>query len=114
VARLNFSHGKFETHWQNIENIREAAKQAGRPVALMADLSGPKMRIGSVTPEPIQLKSGDRFTLTTEDIMGDGRRVSVSFARLPKVVKPGDILSLNDGYLKLAVAAVKGSDVVCA
>ena len=99
VARLNFSHGEFEAHRQNIENIRAAAKAADQPVAIMADLSGPKMRIGQFAAEPIQLKAGDRFTLTTEDIVGDQQRVSVSFARLPKVVKPGDKLSLNDGYI---------------
>ena len=97
VARLNFSHGEFSAHRQNIENIRAASKAAGRPVAILADLSGPKMRVGQIVAEPIQLKAGDRFTLTTEDIIGDLQRVSVSFARLPKVVKPGDKLSLNDG-----------------
>jgi pyruvate kinase len=59
------------------------------------------MRIGQIAAEPIQLKAGDSFTLTTEDIIGDQQRVSVSFARLPKVVKPGDKLSLNDGYIQL-------------
>ena len=106
VARLNFSHGEFSAHRQNIENIRAASKAAGRPVAIMADLSGPKMRIGQIAAEPIQLKAGGRFTLTTEDIVGDQQRVSVSFARLPKVVKPGDKLSLNDGYIQLEVAEV--------
>ena len=114
VARLNFSHGEFATHRQNIGNIRAASKAVGRPVAIMADLSGPKMRIGQIAAEPIQLKAGDRFTLTTEDITGGQQRVSVSFARLPKAVKPGDKLSLNDGYIQLEVTEVRGSDVVCA
>jgi pyruvate kinase len=113
VARLNFSHGEFATHRQNIENIRAAAKVAGRPVAIMADLSGPKMRIGQFAAEPIQLKAGDGFTLTTENVTGDQQRVSVSFARLPKVVKPGDKLSLNDGYILIEVKEVRGTDVVC-
>jgi len=113
VARLNFSHGEFSAHGQNIENIRAASKAAGRPVAIMADLSGPKMRIGKIGAEPIQLKVGGRFTLTTEDILGDHQRVSVSFARLPKVVKPGDRLSLNDGYIQLEVAEVIGNEVLC-
>src|SRR5881394_1108929 len=71
VARLNFSHGEFSAHRQNIENIRAASKAAGRPVAIMADLSGPKMRIGQIAAEPIQLKVGGSFTLTSEDIIGD-------------------------------------------
>jgi pyruvate kinase len=113
VARLNFSHGEFATHRQNIQNIRAASKSAGRPVAIMADLSGPKMRIGQLATESIHLKVGDRFTLTTEDVAGDEQRVSVSFARLPKVVKAGDKLSLNDGYIQLEVTEVRGHDVMC-
>src|SRR6476659_7781540 len=95
VARLNFSHGEFETHRQNIESIRAAAKTVGRSVAIIADLSGPKMRIGNLGVEKFPLRAGDRFTLTTDDIVGDQQRVSVSFARLPQVVKRGDTLSLN-------------------
>ena len=113
VARLNFSHGEFATHQQNILNLRAAAQATGRPLAIMADLSGPKMRIGRLTAEPVQLRHGDLFTLTTDDIIGDQQRVSVSFARLPKVVKPGDKLSLNDGYIQLEVVEVRGPDVVC-
>jgi pyruvate kinase len=113
VARLNFSHGEFAAHRQNILNLRAAAVATGRPLAIMADLSGPKMRVGRLTAEPIQLKHGDLFTLTTDDIVGDQQRVSVSFARLPKVVKPGDKLSLNDGFIQLEVVEVRAPDVVC-
>jgi len=113
VARLNFSHGEFATHQQNILNLRAAARATGRPLAIMADLSGPKMRIGRLTVEPIHLKHGDLFTLTTDSIVGDQQRVSVSFARLPKVVKPGDKLSLNDGYIQLEVVEVRGPHVSC-
>ena len=114
VARLNFSHGEFSTHRQSIANLRAAAQAAGRPVAVMADLSGPKMRIGNLGPDKVVLKAGDRFVLTTEDGVGDQHRASVSFARLPQVVKAGDTLSLNDGYIQLEVAQVVGNDVVCA
>ena len=113
VARLNFSHGEFETHRRVIRNIRAAEKATGQRVAIMADLSGPKMRIGNFGVEKIQLKAGDRFTLTTGDVIGDQQRVSVNFARLPKVVKPGNLLSLNDGYIQLDVTGVKGTDVAC-
>ena len=113
VARLNFSHGEFATHRQTIENVRAAAQAVDRPVAIMADLSGPKMRIGSLRVEPISLKAGDPFTLTTENIVGDPQRVSVSFPGLPKVVKPGDTLSLNDGYIQIEVTKVHGAEVLC-
>jgi pyruvate kinase len=113
IARLNFSHGEFGRHQQVIQNIRAASKAVGRPVAVMADLSGPKMRIGKLGVEPVKLKAGDPISLTIEDVVGDQHRISVSFARLPEVVKPGNTLSLNDGYIQLEVAEVKGKDVEC-
>src|SRR5215468_6392843 len=113
IARLNFSHGDFARHERVIGNIRTAARTVGRPVAIMADLPGPKMRIGNFAAEKVDLKKGDRFTLTVEDVVGDQRRASVSFARLPKVVKHGDLLSLNDGYVQLEVAQVNGGEVAC-
>src|SRR5215468_9040206 len=113
IARLNFSHGDFARHERVIGNIRTAARTVGRPVAIMADLPGPKMRIGNFAAEKVDLKKGDRFTLTVEDVVGDQRRASVSFARLPKVVKHGDLLSLNDGYVQLEVAEVNGGEVAC-
>jgi len=113
VARLNFSHGDFESHTSSINKIREAAAAVGRQVAIMGDLSGPKMRIGLLQQEPLFLKAGDSFTLTTEDIIGDGERVSVSFRRLPDVVKPDDRLFLNDGIIHLQVVRADGSEVYC-
>ena len=113
VARLNFSHGDFESHQRVIENLRAAATATGRRVAIMADLSGPKMRIGTFGVESVELVSGDRFTLTTDDVVGDQHIVSVSFDRLPQVVRPGDTLFLNDGYVQLEVAAIRGTKVEC-
>ena len=108
VARLNFSHGDFTGHKKVIENLRATSESLGRRIAIMADLSGPKMRIGKFASEPIELKQGDPFTLTTDDIIGDRSRVSVSFAGLPRSVKPGDTLFLNDGYIQLKVGRGKG------
>ena len=113
VARLNFSHGEFDSHRRVIENVRAAAQAAGRRVAIMADLPGPKMRVGAFGTEKVELEAGDPFTLTTDEIVGDAQRVSVSFARLPQVVKPGDLLSLNDGYIQLEVTGVRGAEVAC-
>ncbi len=113
VARLNFSHGDFHGHAERIARIRAAARVTGQRVAIMADLPGPKMRIGTLDPEPIALLPGDRFVLTTEDIVGTARRVSMSFDRLPQVVKPGDRLFLNDGLVQLTVERATGTDVEC-
>ncbi len=113
VARLNFSHGDFENHADTIKKIRAASKAAKKRVALMADLPGPKMRIGELEAEPIELELDDPFTLTTEDIIGNQRRVSVSFPRLPKAVKPADKLFINDGLVEIEVIKVEGNDVYC-
>lgn len=113
IARLNFSHGDFADHAGRIARLRAAERATGRRVAILADLPGPKMRLGRIDPEPIQLQAGDPFTLTTETGVGDGRRASMSFAQLPRVVKPGDRLFLNDGLVQLVVEGVAGSDVNC-
>ena len=113
IARLNFSHGDFSAHKQVIDNLRVASAKTGKRLTIMADLSGPKMRIGKLALEPVELKQDDAFTLTTDDIIGDNTRVSVSFAGLPKAVKAGDTLYLNDGYIELEVTKVHGHDVTC-
>jgi pyruvate kinase len=113
VVRLNFSHGDFSSHRTTIQKVRAASQATGRQVAIMADLPGPKMRIGQIAEEPIELKPGDSFTLTTEEIVGDAGRVSVSFALLPKAVKPGDKLYINDGYIEVEVKNIDGIDVHC-
>ncbi len=113
IARLNFSHGDFSQHKAVIDNLRAAAQRTGRRLALLADLSGPKMRIGKIADEPIDLKIGESFTLTTDEITGDRSRVSVSFSRLPQAVKPGDMLFLNDGYIQLEVVETASTDVHC-
>ncbi len=113
VARLNFSHGTFDEHAARIDRLRAAAQAAGREIALMADLPGPKMRIGRLAEEPIQVAPGASFTLTTRDIVGDASHASMSFARLPQVVKAGDQLFLNDGIIQLEVEGVDGPDVHC-
>ena len=113
VARLNFSHGTFAGHKRVIENLRAAAQATGQRVAIMADLPGPKIRIGQLATEPIELQAGNRFTLTAEEAVGDVSRASVSLARLPQVVKPGDILFLNDGLIQLEVETARGAEVAC-
>src|SRR5512136_195899 len=83
IARLNFSHGDFASHEKTIKNLRAASQSTGQCLAIMADLPGPKMRIGQFSKDPVELKIGDPFTLTTDNIVGGPSRVSVSFSRLP-------------------------------
>ena len=113
VARLNFSHGTPSEHAQAIRRIRDAARETGRRVAIMADLPGPKLRLGKIDPEPIHLLPGAHFTLTSEDIVGNAQRASMTFQQLPRVVKPGDRIFLNDGLVQLVVDRIAGNDVEC-
>jgi len=113
IARLNFSHGTLADHGDVITRVRAVAAEAGRPVIIMADLPGPKMRIGGMPAGPVELRAGDPFTLTVEEIDGDARRVSTSFKNLPQVVWPGARLFLNDGLVQLVVEAIDGPDVRC-
>jgi pyruvate kinase len=113
IARINFSHGDFSAHAKAVGNIRHASQITGRRVAIMADLPGPKLRIGELEHEPIELDRGKTFTLTSEEIIGGSDRVSVSFSRLPQVVNAGDRLFLNDGLIQLKVLKVVGSNVRC-
>src|SRR5436190_6637596 len=113
VARLNFSHGTPSEHAQAITRIRDAARETGRRVAIMADLPGPKLRLGKIDPEPIHLLPGARFTLTSEDIVGNAQRASTTFEQLPRVVKLRDKIFLNDGIVQLVVDRVAGNDVEC-
>jgi pyruvate kinase len=113
VARLNFSHGDMRNHEKIIKNLRSAAKATGRRIAILADLPGPKMRIGQLIKEPIDLRPNNIFTLTTEEIIGDESRVSVSFKGITKALKRGDIIFLNDGLIQLEVLKIKNRDVIC-
>src|SRR6516165_8980294 len=113
VARLNFSHGSFDQHAEVIARIRGASRATGQRIAIMADLPGPKMRLGTIDPEPIHLEAGDKFTLTSDDIIGNARRASMSFKPLPRVVKAGDRLFLNDGLVQLLIDQVEGNEVHC-
>ncbi len=113
VARLNFSHGDFSSHKAIIKKLREASIRTGVRLAIMADLPGPKMRIGELREEPVQLQIGDEFILTTEDIVGDQHRVSVTFKELPVTVRVGDKLFLNDGLISLLVTKIAGNEVCC-
>ena len=113
-ARLNFSHGSHEAHAAVATMIRDAAAKARRPLSILADLSGPKMRVGLFPGGPVELVPGKTFTLTTRDVPGTSDIVSVTYEPLPGDVRPGDRVLLDDGLLGLRVLRVEnGTDVVC-
>ena len=111
-ARLNFSHGSHEDHQRMAGLVREAAKRARRPLAILADLSGPKMRVGRFPGGPVELRPGAEFVLTTRDVPGDEKQVSVTYDRLPDDVREGDTILLDDGLLRLRVEGVRDRDVI--
>lgn len=113
VMRLNFSHGTQADHQLVIERVRRLATEMALPVAILQDLAGPKVRIGTFTSGTITLEPGTPFTLTTRAIAGTTEIVSVSYPQLPQEVKPGDTLLLADGAVTLVVERVTPEDIVC-
>jgi pyruvate kinase len=113
VARLNFSHGDFISHGEVIQKIRAASKKTGKRVAILADLPGPKMRIGDLAEDFVILERDACFTLTSADIIGNLERVSITMKELPTVVNKGDTLFLNDGLIELKVEMVEGENIHC-
>lgn len=113
VIRMNFSHGDFAEHQVKVDNGRKASEKTSIPVAFMQDLGGPKIRIGDFNKESITLKEGQIFTLTTDKIIGDEKKVSVNYKPLPQEVKVGGFIMLHDGKKKLEITKISGNDVVC-
>ena len=112
VARLNLSHGGYEEHQHRLDLIRKAAANAGRPIAILVDLQGPKIRLGRFENGPHELKRGDTFTITTEEISGTKDRVGTTYKGLPGDCKKGDRILIDDGKVTVEVIEVKGNDVV--
>ncbi|HEY6744997.1 MAG TPA: pyruvate kinase [Mycobacteriales bacterium] len=113
VARLNFSHGDHSEHARMYDLVRRASDQVGRAVAVLADLQGPKIRLGRFAAGPVVWRTGDRVAITTEDVLGTADRVSTTYGRLADDVRPGDRLLVDDGNVGLVVVAVRGRDVLC-
>ncbi|WP_353133847.1 pyruvate kinase [Limnohabitans sp.] len=112
VVRLNFSHGKAQDHIDRAHLVREAAARAGREVAIMADLQGPKIRVGKFVDGKVMLENGTKFVLdASRTEPGDLQGVGLDYKELPRDVKPGDLLLLNDGLIVLKVEAVRGEQV---
>ncbi|GAB2950396.1 pyruvate kinase [Micromonospora polyrhachis] len=113
VARLNFSHGSHADHEQVYQLVRQAAERAGRAVATLADLQGPKIRLGRFADGPHEWRTGDSVVITGDDILGSKDRVSCTYRKLPQEVQAGDRLLIDDGRVAIEVTAVDGNDIRC-
>lgn len=111
VARMNLSHGTHEDHEEVYRNIRRAAADLDRSVAVMVDLQGPKIRLGKFSDGPHKLEVGDTLIITTDDILGTRDRVSTTFKGLPGDCRPGDVLLIDDGKVSVRVTEVTETDV---
>ena len=111
VARLNFSHGDHATHAENIRRIRQAADALGKPVAILADLQGPKLRVGIMQEGGVPIAKGENIVLTTESGTGEPGRIPVQFEHLPQVVRQGDRIMIDDGLLELQVLSAGGTEI---
>jgi pyruvate kinase len=113
VARLNFSHGTQEDHLKKIKTLRQIAEGLKKTVSILQDLSGPKIRVGKVKEGGVELRKGETFFLTNQEIIGDERGVTVSYAPLASEVRPGDTILLSDGAIELRVLESDGQNVQC-
>lgn len=112
MARLNLSHGSYEEHQVRFDQVRAAAKEAGRPVAILVDLQGPKIRLARFVNGPHELARGDIFTITTDEVDGTKDRVGTTYKGLPGDCKAGDLILIDDGKVTVQVLEVKGNDVI--
>ena len=113
VTRLNFSHGTHEQHAARIARVRAQAEAVGKPVAILLDLQGPKIRTGTLkNGVAVVLENGATFTITAQPAEGDAQRVSTTYQDLPRDVQTGDRILLSDGNIELLVTQVNGDDVI--
>jgi pyruvate kinase len=113
VARMNFSHGDHADHQAVYERVRAAAAGVGRPIGVLADLQGPKIRLGRFADGPVMWETGEQVAITVDDVVGDHDRVSTTYQGLARDARKGDRLLVDDGKVGLVVDEVRGSDVIC-
>lgn len=113
VARLNFSHNTYEDHQKRIDTVKKVRSELKIPIAIMLDTKGPEYRIKTFENQKINLYDGDKFTFTTDDIIGNESKVSVSYKNLPNELNVGDIILLNNGLLTFEVQNISGGDIEC-
>jgi len=112
MARLNLSHGDYAEHQSRLNMVRAAAKKSNKPIAILVDLQGPKIRLARFADGPHELSRGDIFTITTDEVDGTKERVGTTYKGLPGDCKPGDYILIDDGKVTVQVTDVKGNDVV--
>ena len=113
VARMNFSHGSHEEQKKRLDMVKKLRKELGLPVAALLDTKGPEIRIGDIEGGKVELKKGQTFVLTTEDIVGSAEKVSITYKQLYKDVKPGDSILIDDGLIGMEVQKIDGEEIVC-
>ncbi|WP_127533263.1 pyruvate kinase [Paenibacillus kobensis] len=113
VARLNMAHGELEDHSARIASIREAAAATGSNVSILMDIKGPEIRIGKLKEASYELKAGQALTFVTEEQLGDGEKLWVNYADMPKVMEPGGVILLDDGLIELRVNSVDEKNIYC-
>ncbi len=113
AARFNFSHGDYEEHGQRINNLKTAREELGVPIPIVLDTKGPEIRTGIFENKAIEVKKGDIFTLTTDDIVGDQTKVSVSYKDMPRDLNIGSVVLIDDGLVELIVKEINGTNIVC-
>lgn len=113
VARLNFSHGTHEEHILRIQSLRQAMMLHGKPLAIMLDTKGPEIRTGNLEGGSVNLESGQQFILTTKDILGNNKEVSITYDKLPQEIKVGSTILLSDGLINLLVEDINDKDIIC-
>ena len=112
VVRLNFSHGTYDEHLNNINNVKSASNILGTPIPILMDLCGPKLRIG-VVEDDTYIKEGDTIKITTENIIGNKNIISTNYENLTKDIKPNDIILIDDGLIKLKTKEVSDKTITC-
>src|SRR5215471_6433930 len=113
VARLNFSHGTHEEHRRRMTAVRRLSRALHRPVGILQDIQGPKIRIGLLSGGKVSLTAGQQVTLTTRRTLGNTSLIPVTASHLPRDLKPGEPVLIDDGRVRLRVLKVKGSEILC-
>lgn len=113
IARLNMAHGELEEHTRRISRVRQAASEQNTWIPVLLDIKGPEIRIGKLKEQFVELHKDDEIVLTTDQILGDSNKISVTYEDLPKVIQPNSRILIDDGLIELCVASIEGKEIYC-